>query len=203
MGGSTTMGMGVGTVGLGWSQMAGPVALGELHVYREVLAFQITYNLARLTSASLPTEQRITGSAITEDGIYADETDGALQKYVTHLVRRGLCSDVSSAEVRAIGPNAVRDCLLRSAMTATAISVMQQARDEWKRVPRPSGDGGDPYASSRTACAASGGTWSDLTHTCTPAAPPASEGLSTGMWILLAIVGALAAWGVYYVATEQ
>lgn len=208
MGGSTTLGMGVGTVGLGWSQMAGSVALGTLNEYPAVLAFQITYNLARSSSQSLPAEQRITGSAILEDSIYAGETDTALQKYITYLVRRGHtgCGSVTSSEVRTIGPSAVRQCLVATGMADAAVSVLQQARDEWKRAsPAPRPDGGlhpptDPYASSRTACAAGGGTWSDLTHTCTPAPPAVSEGLSTGMWILLVLIGAAVAavaYGVY------
>lgn len=206
MGGTTTMGMGVGTVGLGWSQIGSALgALGDLRSYPEVLAFQMTYNLARLSSQSLPADQRITGGAITEDGIYASETDTALQKYITYLVRRGHtgCGSVTSSEVRNIGPGAVRQCLVATGMSDAAVSVMQRARDEWKAASaeHPGGDT-DPYASSRTACAASGGTWSDLTHTCTAGRRVASEGLSTGMWILLALIGAAVAYGVYYVATE-
>lgn len=203
--------------------------MGALNSYPEVRAFQITYNLARRSSESLPVEQRIPGLPIDEDGIYAGETDGALMKYVTYLVRRGHtgCGSVTSAEVRNIGPSAVRQCLVATGMADSAVSVMQRARDEWKagsgerldpwarqRADCTSRGGtwnstthscvpaaGDPYAAARAECASRGGTWNDTTNTCT-AAGAKDEGMGTGTWILLIALGAAVAGGIYYVATE-
>jgi hypothetical protein len=50
-------------------------------------------------------------------------------------------------------------------------------------------------------CAAAGGTWNDATQTCIPAVAE-EKGLSTGVWILLALLGAAVAYGIYYAATE-
>ncbi len=208
MSGSTTLGMGIGTVGLGWSGMAGALGLVDLVFHPEVYLFQGTYDSEYTSSQSLPVGQRLTGGMIDTDGKYAGETHGALKKYVNWLVLQGRCYATDSSEIDRLGPNAARACLVSTGLNDATVSGMQQAWNEWRA--STGGDGGgerrpaptDPYASSRTACAASGGTWSDVTHTCTAAPPASSEGLSTGMWLLLALVGALAAYGIYYVATE-
>ena len=179
---------------------------GELNAYPAVRAFEITFNTVWTTSQALPAGQRITGAVITVDeGKYGSEVHGAMKRYVDFLVRQGECSATSASEVDRNGPNAARTCLLRTGMTDGAITVLQQAWREWRAGastrPEPGGGSIDPYAAARMECATSGGTWDTSSNTCTPAG--ASEGMGAGAWIAIALLGALGAYGVYYVATEK
>lgn len=213
MSGSTTMGMGVGTVGLGWSQIGG-LALGERHTINAVLALQV-----RLNRVKVDYPEWRPGSDITEDGIYASETHGRVKSLLTWALRSipsfPECSTgVGVDQLDLSGPATIFDCLNAvltvppyAAFSRAQMNLIQGEWNAWKAagVARPGGEVGpatDPYASSRTDCAARGGTWSDITHTCTAAPGVEPEGLSTGMWILLALIGAAVAYGVYYVITE-
>jgi len=184
---------------------------GELNAYPEVRAFEIAFNTTWALYHLLPAESRITGSQITVDeGKYGSEVDDALQRYITFLVRRGHagCGSVTSAEVRTIGPAAVRQCLVATGMTDAAVSVLQIARDEWKAATRDGGGGGggggaiDPYAAARIDCGTRGGTWNTSTNTCTEVGAE-DEGLGAGAWIAIALLGALGAYGIYYVAVDD
>jgi hypothetical protein len=206
----STIGTTIGTPGLGWAAVRGnPLALGsDLLSYPEVLSFQIIYNAVRLSSMALPADQRIPGNAIDTDGVYAGETQTALERYINFLVRQGHagCGSDSSAQARTNGPQGVSSCLGATGLSNPTITKLQQAWREWKAIPSPSRDRpppatDDPYASARDACTSSGGTWNPTTNVCIPAGVP-DEGMGTGTWILLLLLGAAAAYGVWYVATE-
>jgi hypothetical protein len=203
-----TIGTTIGTPGLGWASVRGnPLAMGSaLLSYTEVMSFQIIYNAVRLSSLALPAAQRIPGSAIATDGVYASETQTALERYINFLVRQGHagCGSDSSVQARTNGPAGVATCLGATGLPAPTIAKMQQAWNEWKSLPatEPRGrDPVDPYADARAACTSSGGTWNTATNVCIPAGTD-DEGMGTGTWILLLLLGAAVAGGIYYVATE-
>ncbi|MBN1773152.1 MAG: hypothetical protein JXB32_17935 [Deltaproteobacteria bacterium] len=125
----------------------GPLSkLGALTEYAWVRAFQITFNAIWVNSQVLPAGRRITGTRIKVDGKYASETQGALERLVTWLVREGECTGTSRAEARSNGPNGVAGCLRAIGTSDAQIAEMQTAWREWKGladVPAAGGGSGD------------------------------------------------------------
>lgn len=180
--------------------------LGALVFHQQVRRFQQMMNRMRnSTSAGFSTGV----GPLSEDGIYAGQTQTAAERLADWFGRMGVCPGASMTLTRSVGPNNIRNCLRAMSAWATAnlrspgtpgvaanliaslgplnvwrseaVEELQSAWVEWRMDLSPPDDSGgddftpDPYAAARAACAASGGTWDAVNHTCLPADAFAGE----------------------------
>lgn len=206
------VGLGGASAGSGWLAVLHGQAgrsLGELPVYPAVAKLQRVINGIQAASAGNPTmiPFREGRGRIGEDGRYGNETNQAAMALADWLVRQGWCSRTSGAEINRNGPNAMRDCLTAltgvNQFSSGEVDELQRAWNDWvAATPPPAGE----TAAARLArlqreCAAAGGTWNTARGVCNPGKVE-PEGMGTGMWILLALLGAALAYGIYWISTE-
>ena len=180
----------------------------ELAVYPAVSRLQTQLNRAKAYYADWTP-----GANIGTDGRYGSGTHARLKSFITWATRRvpviEECLATGSDELDRSGPAQVSACMrqtLFDGLSSAELDQIQTAWREWKDAAREPGGGGgggsiDPYAAARIDCGTRGGTWSDATNTCTEAG--ADDGMGAGAWIAIALLGALGAYGVYYVATDD
>jgi hypothetical protein len=89
-------------------------------------------------------------------------------------------ANLRSAGTPGLAANLISSVGPLSVWTSDGVEELQTAFVEYRSSAYVPGPGGsdlvpDPYASARAACAASGGTWDAVNHTCTPADAFAGE----------------------------
>jgi len=141
-------------------------------------------------------------SGFAIDGKYGSATQLGLKRMVNVLVRGGFCTEgYHPADIDSNGPNAVGSCVMRSTPIVTGINsavlaACQSAWSEWKTA-----------LSSSSPPPAEPAVHPDTTPTdatpVVPITPPSKdEGMGTGEWILLLLLGAGVVGGAYYIFSD-
>ena len=192
----------------GFGQNFGGGGMGELAVYPAVGRLQRQLNLVKTAYADWTP-----GANIGVDDRYGSGTHARLKSFISWATRRvpviTACSTTGTDELDRSGPAQVAACMrqaLFDTLTAAELDQIQLAWREWKDAASSGGGGGgggsiDPYAAARIDCGTRGGTWNTATNTCTEVG--ADEGMGTGAWIALLLLGGLGAAGVYYAVTSD
>lgn len=177
-------------------------ALGELARYREVGKLQKLLNAVKAFYTDWTP-----GPDIGEDEKYGRSTNGRLRSFIRFVTRASpvieSCAGTGTDELNRSGPAGVANCLYGGLVIApyapldmNDMDIIQQAWGEWK-LAGSTAENDRPVVTNPP-----GADGTPVPPTTTPPGTEKEEGMSTGAWVLLFVLGAAAVVGTWWVVSD-